>query len=105
MTLLEPRDEQRDRDGALLSHCRVAQLQHVQLPEPLQNPITALFSCHGTSGESTMHRASVLDTRGLSSKEEVVHRYAQLLIKVARFSHPIKGVGTKCVLIGAPVRY
>ena len=73
----------------------MAHLQHVQLPEPLQNPHLALLGCHDTSGEGPVHRAGVLETRGLSREEQVVHGDAQLLVEVTGFVHPIERVGTK----------
>lgn len=92
---LQPGDEQRDRDGAVFAHGRVAHLQHVQLPEPLQNPHLALLGRHDTSGEGAVHRARVLETRRLTREEQVVHGDAQLLVQVPGFVHPIERVGTK----------
>jgi hypothetical protein len=103
--LLEPRDEQRDRHRAVLAHGRVAHLQHVELPEPLQNPHLALLGRHDTRGEGAVHRARVLDARGLSREEQVVHGDAQLLVQVTGFVHPIERVRTKRVLVRAPARH
>ena len=84
----EPRDEQRDRYRDVLAHGRVAYLQHVKLPEPLQNPHLSLIGCHDTSGEGAVHCACVLGTHGLSREEHVVHGDAQLLVQVTGFVRP-----------------
>ena len=84
----EPRDEQRDRYRVVLAHGRVAYLQHVKLPEPLQNTHLSLIGCHDTNGEGVVHRACVLDTHGLSREEHVVHGDAQLLVQVTGFVRP-----------------
>jgi hypothetical protein len=84
----ELRDKQHDRYRDVLAHGRLAYLQHVKLPEPLQNPHLSLIGYHDTSGEGAVHRACVLDTHGLSREEHVVHGDAQLLVQVTGFVRP-----------------
>jgi hypothetical protein len=46
-----------------------------------------------------MHRAGILDARGLPCKEKVVDRDAELFVQVTGLAHTVKGVGTKRVLV------
>lgn len=104
LVCLEPRDEQRDGDRAFVAHGRVAHLQHVKLPEPLQNPHLSLIGCHDTSGEGAVHRACVLDTHGLSREEHVVHGDAQLLVQVTGFVRPHRTCRSQVCSRPSPVR-